>query len=86
MTFLHSLLATAFSAGKKQDFRLFQERAAELGSRNITVNSVLPGTVETERQEVLTPEQREMFVQMTPLTRIGQPDDIADVGRLSVQR
>ncbi len=54
--------------------------AAELGSRNITVNSVLPGIVETERlQEALTTEQWEMFVQMTPLARIGQPDDIADV-------
>ncbi len=54
--------------------------AAELGGRNITVNSVLPGTVETERlQEALTPEMREMFVKMTPLVRIGQPEDIADV-------
>lgn len=54
--------------------------AAELGSRGITVNSVLPGTVETDRlKEQLSPEMRETFVKMTPLARIGQPDDIADV-------
>lgn len=54
--------------------------AAELGPRAITVNSVSPGTVETERlQAALTPEMRQSFVQMTPLSRIGQPEDIADV-------
>lgn len=54
--------------------------AAELGSRGITVNSVSPGTVVTERTHAqLSPETREMFVKMTPLARIGQPDDIADV-------
>jgi len=54
--------------------------AAELGSRNITVNSALPGVVETERLlQALTAEQQEMFVKMTPLARMGQTDDIADI-------
>lgn len=54
--------------------------AAELGGRGITVNSVSPGTVETDRlKEQLSPEMRETFVKTTPLARIGQPDDIADI-------
>lgn len=54
--------------------------AAELGSRGITVNSVSPGTVETDRlKEQLSPEMREKFVEMTPLARMGQPEDIADI-------
>jgi 3-oxoacyl-[acyl-carrier protein] reductase len=54
--------------------------AAELGGRGITVNSVSPGTVETERMKNnLSPEARAAFVKTTPLARVGQPDDIADV-------
>ncbi len=54
--------------------------AAELGSRGITVNSVSPGVVETDRlKEAITPELRQKFVSDTPLGRIGQPEDIADV-------
>jgi 3-oxoacyl-[acyl-carrier protein] reductase len=54
--------------------------AAELGIRRITVNSVSPGMVETERlKKNLPPEVRERFIRDTPLARIGQPDDIADI-------
>ena len=54
--------------------------AAELGGRGITVNSVSPGMVDTERtQEQLSSERRAALVQMTPLARIGQPEDIADI-------
>lgn len=52
--------------------------AAELGSRGITVNSVSPGAVETERtREQLSPEARESLIKMTPLGRVAEPDDIA---------
>lgn len=54
--------------------------AAELGNRGITVNSVSPGAVETERlKQNLSPEAREVFAKTTPLARIGQPEDIADI-------
>ena len=54
--------------------------AAELGSRGITVNSVSPGMVETERfKQTISPEAREDFIKKTPLARVGQPEDIADV-------
>jgi 3-oxoacyl-[acyl-carrier protein] reductase len=54
--------------------------AAELGPRGITVNTVSPGMVVTDLlDEVVPPEARESFVRQTPLGRLGQPQDIADV-------
>jgi 3-oxoacyl-[acyl-carrier protein] reductase len=53
--------------------------ARELGSRAITVNAVLPGLTDTDG---LRPEIREnasSIIQMTPLGRIGTPEDVADV-------
>lgn len=50
--------------------------AKELGDRNITVNAVAPGATETD----MMPEMvRGMAPKMTPLRRLGQPEDIADV-------
>lgn len=68
-------------AGTKAAIEAFTRNwAAELGSRGITVNCVSPGAVETERlKENFTPEMREMFIKMTPLRRIAEPEDIADV-------
>ena len=52
--------------------------AKELGSRQITVNNVLPGITETEALDL--PEAlRQQLIQNTPLGRLGQPDDIAEV-------
>lgn len=53
--------------------------AKELGSRQITVNAVLPGLTDTDG---LSPEFRanaDTFVARTPLGRLGRPEDIADV-------
>jgi 3-oxoacyl-[acyl-carrier protein] reductase len=54
--------------------------AAELGSRGITVNTVSPGATSTDlMHEVMPPEALEGLLAQTPLGRLGQPDDIADV-------
>ncbi|OZM81928.1 3-ketoacyl-ACP reductase [Pseudonocardia sp. MH-G8] len=53
--------------------------ARELGSRAVTVNAVLPGLTDTDG---LRPEIREnasSIIQMTPLGRIGTPEDVAEV-------
>ncbi|MFJ8934311.1 SDR family oxidoreductase [Streptomyces sp. NPDC102365] len=58
--------------------------AKELGSRQITVNGVLPGLTDTDG---LSPEFRanaEEFIAQTPLGRLGRPGDIADVVALLV--
>jgi 3-oxoacyl-[acyl-carrier protein] reductase len=51
--------------------------ARELGSRNITVNVVAPGFVDTDMTRVLTDEQRKNIVGQVPLGRYAQPEEIA---------
>lgn len=51
--------------------------ARELGSRNITVNVVAPGFVDTDMTRVLTDEQRQNIVGQVPLARYAQPEEIA---------
>jgi len=52
--------------------------ARELGARGITVNAVLPGLVETEGL-VLPPEELDKLIASTPLGRMAQSQDIADI-------
>jgi 3-oxoacyl-[acyl-carrier protein] reductase len=52
--------------------------AKELGPRGITVNAVLPGLTDTDGM-IMPPEAVEQAVSMTPLGRLGQPEDVAGV-------
>ena len=51
--------------------------ARELASRNITVNAVAPGFIETEMTDKLNEKQREALLQNIPLKRLGRPEDVA---------
>jgi len=51
--------------------------AAEVASRNITVNAVAPGFIQTAMTEVLTDQQKEMIGQRIPAGRMGMPQEIA---------
>ncbi|GAA2720779.1 MULTISPECIES: 3-oxoacyl-[acyl-carrier-protein] reductase [Streptomyces] len=51
--------------------------ARELGSRNITINVVAPGFVDTDMTRVLSDEQRKGIVAGVPLGRYAQPEEIA---------
>lgn len=51
--------------------------ARELGSRNITVNSVAPGFIQTDMTEALPEAQKEALLAGIPLARLGQPGEIA---------
>lgn len=53
--------------------------ARELGSRNITVNVVAPGPVETDMTSALTSEQLAGIIDAVPLGRMATPDEIAGV-------
>ena len=53
--------------------------SAELAPRKITVNSVLPGIVDTDLISHMSAERKARSVATVPLGRIGQPEDIADV-------
>ena len=51
--------------------------ARELGSRNITVNSVAPGFIQTDMTEALPEAQKDALLAGIPLARLGQPGEIA---------
>ena len=51
--------------------------AREIGSRNITVNSVAPGFIDTDMTKSLGAEQHAALLTQIPLARLGSPDDIA---------
>ncbi len=53
--------------------------AREVGSRNITVNSVAPGFIDTDMTAKLPEEQRTALASQIPLARLGQPEEIAGV-------
>ncbi|OHC63446.1 MAG: 3-oxoacyl-ACP reductase [Rhodocyclales bacterium GWA2_65_20] len=51
--------------------------AQELGSRNITVNCVAPGLIDTDMTRALPDGQRDAILQKVPLNRFGQADEVA---------
>jgi 3-oxoacyl-[acyl-carrier protein] reductase len=51
--------------------------ARELGSRNITVNCVAPGFIDTDMTRALGDEQRSSLVGNVPLGRLGAPEEVA---------
>ena len=72
---------SVYSATKAAVDAITKSLAAELGPKKILVNSVLPGMTETEGVQAMrgSKEMRANVVPQTPLGRIGQPRDIANV-------
>jgi len=68
-----------YSAAKAGLVGLTKSMAKELGSRNIRVNAVAPGFIETEMTEVLKPEYRDTILKQIPLGRLGASEDVARV-------
>lgn len=68
-----------YSASKGAINTLSHALAKEFGPRGITVNTIAPGVVETEMTTKILVERGAAIKAMTPLGRIGQPDDIAGV-------
>lgn len=66
-----------YVASKAGLIGLTKSLAHEVGSRNITVNAIAPGFIESEMTKVLSQELRDKMVANTPLRRIGTPDDVA---------
>ncbi len=52
--------------------------AKELAPRNILVNSIAPGFIETSMTEVLSEAQKEAAIGKIPLGRMGRPEEVAD--------
>jgi 3-oxoacyl-[acyl-carrier protein] reductase len=68
---------TNYAAAKAGMFGFSKSLAREVGSRNITVNCVAPGFIDTDMTRALTEEQQENLIQHVPLGRLGQPEEIA---------
>ena len=68
---------TNYAAAKAALIGFTKSLAQEVGSRNITVNCVAPGFIDTDMTRALPEAQREKLVERIPLGRLGSADDIA---------
>ncbi|HEY3220432.1 MAG TPA: 3-oxoacyl-[acyl-carrier-protein] reductase [Gemmatimonadales bacterium] len=66
-----------YSASKAGIIGFTKSVAKELASRNVLVNAVAPGYVETELTQGISPEAKQYFLDNIPLGRLGQGPDIA---------
>ncbi len=66
-----------YAAAKAGIIGFSKSLAREIGSRNITVNVVAPGFIDTDMTRVLSEEQRDSMLAQVPLGRLGEGDDIA---------
>ena len=70
-----------YAASKAGLIGLTMAVAREVASRNITVNAVAPGFIETAMTESLSPELKESAIKMIPLGRTGSDQDVANAVR-----
>lgn len=66
-----------YAASKAGIIGLTKAVAKELAARNIRVNAVAPGFIQTAMTDKLPEKAREMLVGAIPLKRLGQPEDVA---------
>jgi len=67
-----------YAAAKAGVIGLTKSLARELASRNITVNAVAPGFIDTDMTRNLPEEQKSALLQQIPAGRLGSPDDVAE--------
>ena len=68
-----------YSASKAGIIGFTKSVAKEVGSRGVTVNAIAPGFIETAMTEALPEAVRTGFLDATPLSRAGQPVDVAGI-------
>lgn len=68
-----------YAAAKAGIIGFSKSMAREVGSRNITVNVVAPGFIDTDMTRVLPEDQREAMLGQIPLARLGDVEDISQV-------
>jgi 3-oxoacyl-[acyl-carrier protein] reductase len=68
-----------YAASKAGLIGLTKSVAKELGSRNVLVNAVAPGFIDTDMTAAMTPEARAALSGQIPLERLGTPQDIANM-------
>jgi 3-oxoacyl-[acyl-carrier protein] reductase len=68
---------TNYAAAKAGVMGFTRALAREVGSRNVTVNTVAPGFIDTDMTRALPDDQRTALLGQIPLARLGQPGEIA---------
>jgi 3-oxoacyl-[acyl-carrier protein] reductase len=68
-----------YAAAKAGLIGFTKATAHEIAPRNVTVNAVAPGFIETEMTDVLGEEARKAILERIPLGRLGQPEEVAQL-------
>ncbi|HSB48420.1 MAG TPA: 3-oxoacyl-ACP reductase FabG [Burkholderiales bacterium] len=68
---------TNYAAAKAGIIGFSKALAREVGSRNITVNCIAPGFIDTDMTRELSEQQRTALIETIPLGRLGRPEDVA---------
>lgn len=68
---------TNYAAAKAGMIGFAKSLAREVGSRNITVNCIAPGFIDTDMTRALSEERRHDLIRRIPLGRLGRPEDVA---------
>ena len=68
-----------YAASKAGIIGFTKSVAREYGSKNITVNAVAPGFIETAMTDVLLEDVKKAYLSQIPLNRFGSPEDVANV-------
>ncbi|HXH40726.1 MAG TPA: 3-oxoacyl-[acyl-carrier-protein] reductase [Thermoanaerobaculia bacterium] len=66
-----------YAASKAALIGFTKSLALEIGSRNVTVNAVAPGFIQTAMTDAMTDEARKTLEERIALRRLGKPDDVA---------
>jgi NAD(P)-dependent dehydrogenase (short-subunit alcohol dehydrogenase family) len=69
----------AYNISKAADFQLARNLAAEFGPHQVRVNCIAPGLIRTDFARALweNPQTLKMVTDLTPMKRIGEPEEIA---------
>ena len=68
---------TNYSSSKAGQIGFTKSLAREVASRNITVNAIAPGFIDTDILKLMNPETLEAMLKMVPLARKGKPEEVA---------
>ncbi len=68
-----------YSASKAGVIGLTKTAAKELATRNISVNAIAPGYIQTDMTKDLSDQAKDAFMTVTPMKRAGSPEDVAGV-------
>jgi 3-oxoacyl-[acyl-carrier protein] reductase len=75
----HNPGQTNYAASKGAINAFTRALAVELASRNVTVNAIAPGFIETDMSEAVRNKAGDLIKKAIPMRRLGHPDDIAKV-------